>query len=70
MTKLRFEPGLDLQLQAVDAVCDLFHRHEVCRAEFMVKLAFIHVVAMSMWRTPPPIVFHASRRLPRPPRTA
>lgn len=37
MTKLRFEPGLDLQLQAVDAVCDLFHRDEVCRAEFMVR---------------------------------
>ena len=37
MTKLRFEPGLDLQLQAVDAVCDQFHRHEVCRTESMVR---------------------------------
>ena len=37
MTKLRFEPDLDCQLQAVDAVCGLFHSHEVCRTEFTVR---------------------------------
>ena len=48
--KLRFEPNLDFQLQAVDAVCDLFRGQETCRTEFTVtrstfdpqeKLAFI-----------------------------
>ena len=34
--KLRFDPNLDFQLQAVDAVCDLFHGQEVCRTEFTV----------------------------------
>ena len=34
--KLRFEPDLDFQLQAVDAVCDLFRGQEVCRTEFTV----------------------------------
>ena len=34
--KLRFEPDLDFQLQAVDAVCDLFHGQEACRTEFTV----------------------------------
>ena len=34
--KLRFEPDLDFQLQAVEAVCDLFRGQEVCRAEFTV----------------------------------
>ncbi len=36
MMKLRFEPDLDFQLQAVDAVCDLFHGQEVCRTDFTV----------------------------------
>ena len=36
MLKLRFEPDLDFQLQAVDAVCDLFRGQEVCRTEFTV----------------------------------
>ena len=36
MMKLRFEPDLDFQLQAVDAVCDLFRSQEVCRTEFTV----------------------------------
>ena len=36
MMKLRFEPNLDFQLQAVDAVCDLFRGQEVCRTEFTV----------------------------------
>ncbi len=36
MMKLRFEPDLDFQLQAVDAVCGLFRGQEVCRTEFTV----------------------------------
>ena len=36
--KLRFEPDLDFQLKAVDAVCDLFRGQEVCRTEFTVTL--------------------------------
>jgi type III restriction enzyme len=34
--KLHFEPNLDYQLQAIDAVCDLFHGQETCRTEFTV----------------------------------
>ena len=34
--KFRFEPNLDFQLQAIDAVCDLFRGQEVCRTEFTV----------------------------------
>ena len=34
--KLRFEPNLDFQLQAVEAVCDLFRGQDVCRTEFTV----------------------------------
>jgi len=34
--KLRFEPDLDFQSHAVEAVCELFHGQEVCRAEFTV----------------------------------
>ena len=34
--KLYFEPDLDFQLQAIDAVCDLFRGQEVCRTEFTV----------------------------------
>ena len=34
--KLRFEPNLDFQLQAVNAACDLFRGQEVCRTEFTV----------------------------------
>lgn len=34
--KFHFEPNLDFQLQAVDAVCDLFHGQEICRTEFTV----------------------------------
>ena len=34
--KLNFEPNLDFQLQAVEAVCDLFRGQEVCRTEFTV----------------------------------
>ena len=34
--KLRFEPDLDFQLQAIEAVCDLFRGQETCRTEFTV----------------------------------
>ena len=34
--KLRFEPDLDFQLLAVEAVCNLFRGQEVCRTEFTV----------------------------------
>ncbi len=34
--KLHFEPNLDFQLQATEAVCDLFRGQEVCRTEFTV----------------------------------
>ena len=34
--KLQFEPNLDYQLQAVEAVCGLFHGQETCRTEFTV----------------------------------
>ena len=34
--KLRFEPDLDFQLRAVEAVCDLFRGQEACRTEFTV----------------------------------
>lgn len=34
--KLHFEPNLDYQVQAIDAVCDLFNGQEICRTEFTV----------------------------------
>ena len=34
--QLHFEPDLDFQLQAIEAVCDLFRGQEVCRTEFTV----------------------------------
>ena len=34
--KLHFEPNLDFQLKAIEAVCDLFRGQEVCRTEFTV----------------------------------
>ena len=36
--KLHFEPNLDYQLQAIEAVCDLFRGQETCRTEFTVML--------------------------------
>ena len=36
--KLHFEPNLDFQMQAVEAVCDLFRGQEVCRTEFTVTM--------------------------------
>jgi type III restriction enzyme len=34
--KLHFEPNLDYQLRAIEAVCDLFRGQEICRTEFTV----------------------------------
>ena len=34
--KLHFEPNLDYQLHAIEAVCDLFRGQEICRTEFTV----------------------------------
>ena len=34
--KLHFQPDLDYQLQAIEAVCGLFHGQEACRTEFTV----------------------------------
>lgn len=34
--KLHFEPNLDYQWQAIEAVCDLFRGQEICRTEFTV----------------------------------
>lgn len=34
--KLHFEPNLDYQLAAIEAVCDLFQGQEICRSEFTV----------------------------------
>lgn len=37
--KLHFEPDLEYQLQAVEAVCDLFRGQELCQTEFTVTRA-------------------------------
>jgi type III restriction enzyme len=34
--KLHFEPNLDYQMQAIEAICGLFHGQETCRTEFTV----------------------------------
>jgi len=34
--KLHFEPNLDYQLQAIEAVCELFRGQEICRTEITV----------------------------------
>ena len=39
--KLHFEPNLDYQLQAIEAVCDLFRGQETCRTEFTVTKAAV-----------------------------
>lgn len=36
--KLHFEPNLDYQLEAIEAVCDLFRGQEICRTEFTVTM--------------------------------
>ncbi|MEX1027702.1 MAG: DEAD/DEAH box helicase family protein [Candidatus Paceibacterota bacterium] len=37
--KLHFEPKLDFQLDAIDAICSLFEGQEICRTEFTVTSA-------------------------------
>ena len=37
--KLHFEPDLDYQHDAIEAVCDLFRGQEICRTEFTVALS-------------------------------
>ena len=36
MMKLRFDPDFEFQLQAVEAVCELFRGQEICQTEFTV----------------------------------
>ena len=36
MMKLHFEPNLDYQHQAIEAICDIFNGQEICRTEFTV----------------------------------
>lgn len=43
--RLHFEPDLDHQLQAIDAVCDLFRGQEICRTEFTVTRGAISAQA-------------------------
>ncbi len=38
--KLHFEPNLDYQRDAIEAVCDLFRGQEICRTEFTVTRDF------------------------------
>ncbi|MDN5935259.1 MAG: DEAD/DEAH box helicase family protein [Nitrosospira sp.] len=47
--KLHFEPNLDYQLQAIEAVCDLFRGQEVCRTEFTVTMKAPPAVADDMF---------------------
>ncbi len=49
MMKLHFEPNLDYQLQAIEAVCDLFRGQEVCRTEVTVTMKAPPVVADDMF---------------------
>ena len=46
--KLHFEPNLDYQLQAIEAVCDLFRGQEVCRTEFTVTMKAPAAIADDM----------------------
>jgi len=46
--KLHFEPNLDYQLQAIEAVCDLFRGQETCRTEFTVTMRAPAPIAAGM----------------------
>lgn len=46
--KLHFEPNLDYQMQAIEAVCGLFRGQEVCRTEFTVTMKLPEEVQMSL----------------------
>jgi len=43
--KLHFEPDLDYQRDAIEAVCDLFRGQEICRTEFTVTKAAVGATA-------------------------
>lgn len=45
--KLHFEANLDYQLQAIEAVCDLFRGQEVCRTEFTVTQEQVEAFAQN-----------------------
>ncbi|EHJ93513.1 type III restriction-modification system endonuclease [Vreelandella boliviensis] len=50
--KLNFDPNLDYQMQAIEAVCDLFRGQEVCRTEFTVSMKQPeHQLALGMAET-------------------
>jgi type III restriction enzyme len=49
--KLHFEPNLDYQLQAIEAVCDLFRGQEICRTEFTVTRDARRADALGFART-------------------
>jgi type III restriction enzyme len=44
--KLHFEPNLDYQYAAIEAVCDLFRGQEICRTEFTVTKDFGRQMAL------------------------
>jgi len=46
--KLHFEPDLDYQIQAIEAICDLFRGQEVCRTEFTVTMKLPDEAQMSL----------------------
>lgn len=46
--KLHFEPNLDYQMQAIEAVCDLFRGQEICRTEFTVTMKLPEEMQMSL----------------------
>lgn len=46
--KLHFEPNLDYQMQAIEAVCDLFRGQEICRTEFTVTMKLPDGAQMSL----------------------
>lgn len=46
--KLHFEPNLDYQMQAIEAVCDLFRGQEVCRTEFTVTMKLSDAVQIPL----------------------
>lgn len=47
--KFHFEPNLDYQLQAIEAVCDLFRGQEICRSEFTVTMKAPAAIADDMF---------------------
>lgn len=47
--KLHFEANLDYQLQAIEAVCDLFRGQEICRTEFTVTMKAPAAIADDMF---------------------